>query len=156
MGRRGFTLLELILTVTVAGVLSLIAVTSYRAVASSTDRVSAQTSVRTVALIQQRLYSAEGMFADSSRLDEVEDSYTFVPAATSSQAYTEVSVDPTAVYDGLAAVSLAAMQDGECVVAVVVDPQLGDPATGSFTPASPSGCSATAALERIGTGEWRL
>ena len=154
--RRGFTLIELVVVMVVASIVASIGFFTLSSMREGTDLTSAQTSVRAVALAQQRQWGREQAFADAGELSSMDSKYTYRDAAAASGGYQEVSVDAAAEHDGAEAVVLAAAEQDQCAFAVVVDPQVGDPVTGSFTVGSGRTCSAQAVPSHLGEGAWKL
>jgi type II secretory pathway pseudopilin PulG len=123
---------ELIVVVVVLGMLGALVGLGYSGMTRRTERSAAEQTVRTVVLAEQLRFRSRGQFAaDPAVLATLEPDLTFVAAPAASTDPGTVSVS-AGTFDGLPAVGVAVRSRDDCVVAVVVNPDLGDPVTGRF------------------------
>lgn len=156
MDRRGFTLLEMVVTMLIAGMLAGIGVASYQSVRQHVDEASARQAARAVVLAEQRLWQRQGAFSeDPTELEALEGAYSYVDGTTPSTHDTQVSV-ALGLADGLDAVGIAVSQQGRCVVVVVVGPGEPVPYTGSWGADRQWSCTGNQAFNHYGVGEWEL
>lgn len=156
MLRRGFTLLEMVVTLLLIGLLAGVGVSSYQAIQGHADEAGARHAVRAVVLAEQRLWQREGAFTeDAAELAALEGAYSYVGGSTASTGPTQVSV-ALGLDDGLDAVGIAVSHGGRCAVAVVVGPNAPSPSTGSWGRERPWACTGLQAFNHYGVGAWDL
>ncbi len=116
--RRAFTILEMVATLLLLGILSVGAATASTALLRQANSFESRDVVTSVAASEQNLFSTRGVFADhtSTTIDTAID---FVAGDSESTRPGEVSLRLVTLGNGLPMFSLASLSDkGQCVTAV--------------------------------------
>ncbi|MCE2570090.1 type IV pilin protein [Motilimonas eburnea] len=77
MKNNGFTLIEVLIVVAIIGILTAIALPSYRAHVMTSNRVDAQMALTEMAQIFERSYARQGVYPSAVPSISVPSSYTF-------------------------------------------------------------------------------
>jgi prepilin-type N-terminal cleavage/methylation domain-containing protein len=151
MRRRGYTLLEMIVVLTLLSIALAGAGFAYVAIAGNVDAANAENTVNGVLAAQQERYSTRTAYTDDlERLADMNPDVAFVAVAGNE---TQVSVAVGTV-DGTDAVAATARSGDRCVAGVAVDPRVATtPAEVSWERTDAQRCTGSEAFVQIGDRE---
>lgn len=124
MGKKGFSLMEIMVVVAIVGIIAAIAIPSYTGYVKRTRRADAVSALQAVALFEEKARAEEGLYVDEAALVN---NYGLKPGSagqyTASEYYDIIISDMTATTFNARAVgtgsqagdvTLAINQDGTC------------------------------------------
>jgi len=137
-GQKGFTLMELIIVMVIAGILTAIAIPSYTAYIQRSNRSEARSVLLEGATWMERWRTQTGVYGSALATP------TVAPPAFP---FTQVPAPPAVAKYTIAAPTIAALGIGYTIIATPVGVMAGDPCgafsineTGQRTPAVPAWC----------------
>ena len=130
MLKKGFTLIEILITVFLVGLISFVAMLSFNNIKSSTNESTATINLETVVNAERSYYAKYGKFADSLTLQPIVD-LTYTPNSSESPDQVSILVNENkdlvlAVYGG----------ENKCLYKIVADILASDTTSSGTIPVS--------------------